>query len=50
MISKKRWEEQKPQLLKRAGLLNFLDPKAVLQQLDQELYAQYIVIDASYNI
>ena len=43
MISKKRWAEEKHQLLERAGLLNFLDSKAVLQQLDQALYAQYIV-------
>lgn len=43
MISKKRWEEEKHQLLERAGLLNLLDSKAVLQQLDQALYAQYIV-------
>ena len=41
MISVDRWNEQKNQLLERAGLLNLLDSKAVLKQLDQSLYKQY---------
>ena len=41
MISVERWKEEKNQLLERAGLLNLLDSKAVLKQLDQSLYKQY---------
>jgi len=41
MISVERWKEEKNQLLERAGLLNLLDSKSVLKQLDQSLYKQY---------
>lgn len=41
MISRKRWEKEKHQLLERAGLMNFLDSKVLLQELDQALYEQY---------
>lgn len=41
MISRKRWEKEKHQLLERAVLINFLDSKAVLQQLNQVLHKQY---------
>ena len=46
MISRKRWEKEKYQLLEHAGLLNFLDSKTVLQQLDQTLYQQYKATNA----
>ncbi len=46
MISKKRWEQEKYHLLERAEMLNFLDSKIILQQLDQTLYDQYKLTNA----
>ena len=46
MISRKRWEKEKHQLLERAGLLSFLDYKTTLHQLDQTLYKQYQATNA----
>ncbi|MGK0189067.1 MAG: TnpA family transposase, partial [Verrucomicrobiales bacterium] len=42
MISKERWQRDKAELLQRAGLSEFTDPKQILESLDAELYAQYI--------
>ncbi|WP_269516755.1 Tn3 family transposase [Candidatus Odyssella acanthamoebae] len=41
IISRQRWKKEKHRLLERAGLLNFLDSKTVLQQLDHALHEQY---------
>ena len=41
LISKQRWKIEKETLLARAGLTKFVDPKPVLDQLDQALYQQY---------
>ena len=42
LINKKRWERDKDQLLERAGLTKFADPKKVLSDLDEILYQQYL--------
>ncbi len=41
MISKDRWNNEKDQLLERAGLTEFSDPKKVMRELDEALYQQY---------
>ena len=37
LISRERWEKHKLVLLERAGLLEFMDPKTVLDELDSML-------------
>ena len=41
LITRDRWENDKENLLKRAGLAGFSDPGRVLQGLDEQLYDQY---------
>jgi TnpA family transposase len=42
LIPRERWENEKQTLLERAGLMEFVDVKAVLQTLDEQLYNQYL--------
>jgi len=41
MINKERWNQEKEQLLDRAGLTDFADPKKILNELDGAIYKQY---------
>jgi len=41
LISKDRWNQEKEQLLERADLTEFIDPKKVLRGLDKVLFEQY---------
>lgn len=41
LISKNCWKQEKKQLLERAELTEFADPKQVLRALDEALYEQY---------
>ncbi|MEM6933622.1 MAG: Tn3 family transposase [Pseudomonadota bacterium] len=41
LISRDRWEADKAQFLKRAGLKDFVDPTPVLAKLDAALHRQY---------
>ena len=41
LIDKARWERDKPRLLKRAGLTEFIDPEHTLKTLDTTLFQQY---------
>ena len=41
LISRKRWEREKQELLERAGLADFDDPKPVLGELEAVLQQQY---------
>lgn len=47
LISKDRWKREKEQLLKRAGLSEFADPKKVLKALDEALYQQYLTTNSN---
>src|SRR5262249_36872816 len=38
-----RWQSEKQQLIERAGLESFVDPRKVLKELDQALYQQYLI-------
>src|SRR5207245_10658667 len=38
-----RWQRDKQQLMERAGLEAFCDPRKVLQELDEVLYPQYLL-------
>ena len=42
LIDRERWERDRDQLLERAGLQGFTDPKKVLSELDDILYQQYL--------
>ena len=41
LISKERWEKEKPELLARAGLSEFADPQSVLDTLNKALHREY---------
>ncbi len=41
LIPRERWGKEKQTLLERAGLTEFADVKAVLRELDDQLYEQY---------
>ncbi len=47
LISKEHWVSNKKQLLKRAELTDFSDPKKVLKELDEALYQQYLTTNAN---
>ncbi len=49
MIDKGRWKEEKNQLLERAGLTEFIDPKKILNALDKALYQQYQATNNNVN-
>ena len=42
LISKDRWEKEKPELLARAGLSEFADPRPVLDKLNKVLHQEYL--------
>ena len=42
MIDRDRWQRDKQTLLARAGLASFVEAKQVLDELDRDLYAQYL--------
>ena len=41
LISRERWDREKPELLVRAGLAEFSDPEPVLKELEAALHRQY---------
>jgi hypothetical protein len=42
LIDRARWQRDKQQLIERAGLEAFVDPRKVLKELDEALYQQYV--------
>ena len=42
LISGDRWEKEKPELLARAGLSEFSDPRSVLDTLNKALHQEYL--------
>jgi TnpA family transposase len=48
LIACERWRRDKDVLLERAGLQAFADPRSVLAELDEQLYAQYLT--TNHNI
>ena len=42
LISKDRWEKEKTELLARAGLSEFADPRSVLNTLNKDLHQDYL--------
>ena len=42
LISRNRWEKEKPELLARAGLSEFADPRPVLDKLNKVLHQEYL--------
>jgi hypothetical protein len=42
LIDRARWQRDKQQLIERAGLEAFVDPRKVLKELDEALYKQYL--------
>jgi Tn3 transposase DDE domain len=42
MIDRDRWQRDEQTLLARAGLASFVEAKQVLDELDRDLYAQYL--------
>jgi TnpA family transposase len=42
LIDRTRWQRDKQQLIERAGLEAFVDPRKVLKELDEALYQQYL--------
>ena len=42
LISKDRWEKEKTELLARAGLSEFADPRSVLKTLNKDLHQDYL--------
>src|SRR5215470_5124060 len=43
LIDRTRWQRDKQQLIERAGLEDFVDPRKVLNELDEALYQQYLI-------
>ena len=41
IISKERWENEKEEMIRQAGLEEFIDCKKVLKDLDKDLFKQY---------
>jgi TnpA family transposase len=50
LISKERWHKEKTDLLKRADLDEFTDPKPIFAQLAAALHAQYVTVNQRFNI
>jgi hypothetical protein len=42
-IDRDRWQRAKQQLIERAGLEGFVDPRKTLKELDEALYQQYLL-------
>ena len=47
LINKERWHREKEQLLERADLTQFVDPKKVLSRLDEGLFEHYRTTNAN---
>jgi hypothetical protein len=45
LIDRDRWQRAKQQLIERAGLEGFVDPRKTLKELDEALYQQYLLTD-----
>ncbi|MGH9438151.1 MAG: Tn3 family transposase, partial [Terriglobia bacterium] len=43
LIDRARWQRDKQQLIERAGLEAFVDPRKTLEELDEALYQQYLL-------
>ena len=43
LIDRGRWQRDKQQLIERAGLEAFVDPRKTLKELDEALYQQYLL-------
>ena len=43
LIDRARWQRDKQQLIERAGLEDFVDPRKTLKELDEALYGQYLL-------
>jgi hypothetical protein len=48
LIDRARWQRDKQQLIERAGLEAFVDPRKTLKKLDEALYQQYLT--TNHNI
>jgi TnpA family transposase len=43
LIDRARWQRDKQQVIERAGIETFVDPRKVLEELDEALYQQYLI-------
>jgi len=43
LIDRARWQRDRPQLIERAGLEGFVDPRTTLKTLDEALHQQYVL-------
>ena len=43
LIDRARWQRDKQQVIERAGIETFVDPRKVLKELDEALYQQYLI-------
>lgn len=46
LIDRARWQRDKQQIIERAGLEGFVDPRKTLQELDEALYQRYLTTNA----
>jgi hypothetical protein len=47
LIDRTRWQRDKQQLIERAGLEDFVDPRKVLDELDEALHRQYLITNGN---
>ncbi len=47
LIDRARWQRDKQQLIERAGLDAFVDPRKVLDELDEALHRQYLITNGN---
>jgi TnpA family transposase len=47
LIDRSRWQRDKQQVIERAGLEGFVDPRKTLKELDEALYQQYLTTNRS---
>jgi TnpA family transposase len=47
LIDRARWQRDKQQVIERAGLEGFVDPRKTLKELDEALYQQYLTTNRS---
>jgi hypothetical protein len=47
LIDRARWQRDKQQLIERAGLEAFVDPRKVLDELDEAVHRQYLITNGN---
>jgi len=47
LIGRARWQRDKQQLIERAGLEAFVDPRKVLDELDEASHRQYLITNGN---